>query len=84
MRVLVAELRARHAHDLADAPSARTVRRWYHDGRWRHNIRTALRKGYHRRDPAKASRAQKDRAHITRLRETHAAAATTPAAGASP
>jgi hypothetical protein len=84
MRVLVADLLARHAHDLADAPSARTVRRWYHDGRWRQNIRTALRQGYHRRDPAKASRAQKDRAHITRLRETHAAAAASLATGAPP
>ena len=35
MRAIVADLRARHAHDVADAPSVRTVRRWYHDGRWR-------------------------------------------------
>jgi len=88
MRTIVADLRARHAHDVADVPSARTVRRWYHDGRWRENVRTALRKGYHHRDPAKASRAQKDRAHITRLRETHAATARAPAstlaAGAPP
>ena len=25
----------RHADDVADAPSERTIRRWYHDGRWR-------------------------------------------------
>jgi len=80
MRAIVAELRARHAHDVADAPSARTIRRWYHDGRWRQNVRTPLRKGYHHRDPAKASRAQKDRAHVTRLRESHAAAASVPTA----
>jgi len=80
MRAIVADLRTRHAHDVADAPSARTIRRWYHDGRWRHNVRTPLRKGYHHRDPAKASRAQKDRAHVTRLRETHAATARTAAA----
>jgi hypothetical protein len=76
LEAILRELRARHAHDVADAPSERTIRRWYHDGRWRRNHRTPLRNGYERRDPAKASRAQKDRAAVTRLRESDAAART--------
>jgi hypothetical protein len=71
LQSILDDLRSRHAHDVADAPSERTIRRWYHDGRWRRNHRTPLRKGYDRRDPAKASRAQRDRVAITRLRETH-------------
>ena len=69
---ILRDLRRRHAHDHADAPSERTVRRWYTDRRWARGIRTALRPGFERRDHAHASRAQRERAHVRRLREAHA------------
>jgi len=77
VRTIIVDLRARHAHDVADAPSERTIRRWYHDGRWlEDDYRTPLRPGYAGRDVARARRAQQDRAPLVRLRETHAARVT--------
>jgi len=71
---ILVDLRARHAHDVADAPSERTIRRWYADRRWEDDdYRTPLRPSYGRRDPAQAARAQRDRAPLVRLRATHAA-----------
>ena len=40
------DLLQRHADDVADVPSERTIRRWYHDGRWRRGVRTAVRRGF--------------------------------------
>ena len=75
------DLRSRHAHDLADAPSERTIRRWFHDGRWRRGVRTPLRRGFERRDARAASRAQRVPVRVARLRTLAAAA---PPLGASP
>lgn len=33
---LIAELRRRHAHDAAQAPTVRTMRRWFAEARWLH------------------------------------------------
>jgi hypothetical protein len=72
--VLVRELRDRHRDDVADVPSERTIRRWYHDGRWRDDdYRTPLRPGFEARDARRAGRAQRDRAAVARLRESHGA-----------
>ncbi len=68
MRSIVHDLRSRHAHDHGDAPSARTTRRWYTERRWARGIRTRLRRGFQRRDLRKAASAQRERAHIARLR----------------
>jgi hypothetical protein len=68
LRSIVEDLRTRHAHDHGDAPSARTIRRWYSERRWARGIRTRLRPGFQRRDLRKAASAQRERAHIARLR----------------
>jgi hypothetical protein len=65
---IVRDLRARHAHDHADAPSARTIRRWYTERRWQRAIRTRLRPGFPHRNLRHASSAQREPAHIARLR----------------
>ena len=31
---MIAELRDRHAPDYAQVPTARTMRRWFHERRW--------------------------------------------------
>jgi hypothetical protein len=68
LQSILRDLRARHADDHADAPSARTIRRWYSDRRWQRGIRTRLRPGFHQRDLRRASSAQRERAGIARLR----------------
>jgi hypothetical protein len=65
-RAVSRELRERHAHDVADPPSERTLRRWFADGRWRRGVRTPLRPGFERRDPAAAARAQRADARARR------------------
>jgi hypothetical protein len=57
------DLLQRHADDVADAPSERTIRRWFHDGRWRRGVRTPVRRGFDRRDARRASRAQRQLPH---------------------
>ncbi len=88
LRSILIDLRARHAHDYADVPSERTIRRWYTDRRWARGIRTRVRPGFDRRDLRKASSAQRDRVAIVRLREAHAASGRgsgeRPAAGRAP
>jgi hypothetical protein len=74
LRSILLDLRARHAHDYADVPSERTIRRWYTDRRWARGVRTRVRPGYERRDHRHAARAQRDRVAIVRRREAHAAA----------
>ena len=69
LATIIRDLRARHAHDYADAPSERTFRRWYTDRRWARGVRTPVRRGFERRDTAHARRAQIERAHARRLRE---------------
>ena len=68
---IMRDLRARHADDYADVPSERTLRRWYTDRRWARDVRTPVRRGFERRDLARARRAQTERAHTRRLRESH-------------
>ena len=70
-RAVSRELRDRHAHDVADPPSDRTLRRWFADGRWRRGMRTPLRPGFD------ASRSDHRR---TRPRRRPTAAAARPAA----
>jgi hypothetical protein len=71
---ILVDLRERHAHDVADAPAERTIRRWYADRRWEDDDwRTPLRPGFERRDQRRAARAQRERAVVARMRETHAA-----------
>ena len=83
LRSVLRDLRSRHAHDTADAPSERTIRRWFHDGRWRRGVRTPLRRGFDRRDTRAASRAQRVPARVARLRTAAATAAPTPASAPS-
>ena len=87
LQSVLRDLRNRHAHDTADAPSERTIRRWFHDGRWRRGVRTPLRRGFERRDTRAASRAQRVPARAARLRTaaaTPATAATTAPSTARP
>jgi hypothetical protein len=85
MQSIVGDLRARHAHDHADVPSARTIRRWYSERRWQRGIRTRLRCGFRQRDLRRASSAQRERAHIARLRgEAPARRPRPPTAGPAP
>ncbi len=63
------DLLQRHADDVADAPSERTIRRWFHDGRWRRGVRTAVRRGFDRRDARRASRAQRQLPHHRSARQ---------------
>ena len=79
LQSVLRDLMTRHAHDLADAPSERTIRRWFHDGRWRRGVRTPLRRGFERRDPRAASRAQRVPARVARLRSVSAPARPTAA-----
>jgi hypothetical protein len=71
-RAVSRELRDRHAHDVADPPSERTLRHWFADGRWRRGVRTPLRPGFDRRDPALAARAQRRPATPARSRAARA------------
>ena len=71
-RAVSRELRDRHAHDVADPPSDRTLRRWFADGRWRRGVRTPLRPGFDRRDPTIAARAQRRPAAPARSRAARA------------
>ena len=68
LQSILRDLRARQAHDHADAPSARTIRRWYSERRWQRGVRTPLRPGFHQRDLRRAASAQRERVHIARLR----------------
>src|SRR5690606_10058077 len=61
MQSIVKDLRQRHAHDTADAPSERTIKRWYTDRRWARGGRTPLRRGFDQRDTRRAAQAQKER-----------------------
>lgn len=78
------DLLQRHADDVADVPSERTIRRWYHDGRWRRGVRTAVRRGFDRRDARRASRAQRQLPHHRSARQRPSTTAPPPRRSPAP